>query len=58
MKIPPEAILSRNPYSYILNINHPVIHPLYMRFKRWKGIPVYCPLSDTERIEFEEYMRK
>lgn len=58
MKIPPEAILSRNPYSYALDINHPVIFPYYMRFKRWKGIPVWCPLSDGERAEFENHMKK
>ena len=58
MKIPSEAILNRNPYSYTLDINHPVIHPFYMRFKRWKGIPVWCPLSDAERAEFEEYMMR
>lgn len=57
MKIPTEAVLNKNPYGYTLNINHPTIHPLYMRYKRWKRIPVWCPLSDTERTEFETYMK-
>lgn len=58
MKIPPEAILNRNPYSYTIDINNHVIFPYYMRFKRWKGVPVWCPLSDGERAEFEKYMKK
>jgi len=58
MKIPTEAILSKNPYGYTLNINNPVIFSYYMRFKRWKGVPVWCPLSDGERAEFEKYMKK
>ena len=29
---------------------------LYERFKKWKGIPKWCPLSDNERFEFENYI--
>ncbi len=58
MKIPSESIIENSPYGYALNINHPTIYPLYMRFKRWKEIPVWCPLSDAEREEFEEYINK
>lgn len=46
-----------NPYTYRININHPKIVPLFERFKKWKGIPVWCPLSDKERFEFERYIR-
>lgn len=46
-----------NPYTYRINVNHPKIAPLFERFKKWKGIPVWCPLSDKERFEFERYMR-
>lgn len=42
-----------NPYGYRLNINHPKIHELYLRYKAWKGIPRQFPLSDAERLEFE-----
>lgn len=45
-----------NPYTYRINIGHPRIAPLYERFKRWKSIPVWCPLSDKERFEFERYI--
>lgn len=56
MNIPHEAVWGRNPYGYLLNINHPAVYPLYMRYKRWKEIPVWCPMSDKERIEFENYL--
>ncbi len=56
MNTPYEAVLGRNPYNYRLNINHPAVYPLYMRYKRWKGIPVWCPMSDEERMEFEHYL--
>ena len=40
-------------YGYKLNINAPDIAPLFKEYKKSKGIPVWCPLSDTERHEFE-----
>lgn len=40
-------------YGYRLNVNAPEIRPLYDRFKKSKGIPPWCPLSDAERHEFE-----
>lgn len=40
-------------YGYRLNINEPEVHELFQRYKKWKGIPVWCPLSDAERHEFE-----
>lgn len=43
-------------YGYQVNIGHPKIHPYYFRYKEWRGIPVWCPLSDPERREFEAYM--
>lgn len=46
-----------NPYDYLVNINHPLIQPLYYRFKQWKGIPRRFPLSDEERFEFENYIK-
>lgn len=56
MKLSTESIVKDNPYGYTLNINHPAVYPLYMRYKRWKGIPVWCPMSDEERMEFEHYL--
>lgn len=46
-----------NPNGYLVNINHPLIQPLYYRFKEWKGIPRRFPLSDAERLEFEKYIK-
>lgn len=43
-------------YGYKVNINHPDIAPLYVRYKKWKKIPLWCPLSDKERLEFEQYI--
>lgn len=40
-------------YGYRLDLNDPVIKELYDRYRRKKGIPVWCPLSDYERHEFE-----
>ena len=45
-----------NPYGYQVDISHPDILPLYWRYKKWKGIPRWCPLSDEERKEFEAYI--
>ena len=47
-----------NKYGYRINIMHPKIDPLYKRFKKWKGIADWCPLSDVERFEFESYILK
>ena len=47
-----------NKYGYEVNISHPRIKPLYERFKRWKGIAGWVPLSDSERKEFESYILK
>ncbi len=46
-------LLQNNPYGYRLDISAPDINPLYKRYKRWKNIPPWCPLSDEERMEFE-----
>ena len=45
-------------YGYQVDISDPKIKPLYERFKKWKGIPRWCPLSDEERLEFESYILK
>lgn len=50
------VLLEHNPQGYRVNINHPTVRPLYERYKRWRHIPGWCPLSDTERREFENYI--
>ena len=50
------TLLNDNPYGYRLDISEPDINRLYNRFKKWKGIPPWCPLSDDERREFEGYI--
>lgn len=49
---------AENKYGYRINIMHPKIEPLYKRYKKWKGIADWCPLSDAERFEFESYILK
>ena len=49
-------LLQNNPYGYRLDISDPTIKPLYERYKRWKRIPPWCPLTDEERHEFEAYI--
>lgn len=43
-------------YGYKVDISDPKIKPLFERYKKWKGIPEWCPLSDEERLEFEGYI--
>ena len=43
-------------YGYKVDISNPEIKPLYERYKKWKGIPSWCPLSDAERLDFESYI--
>ena len=50
--------IENSKYGYKLNINHPLIRDLYTRYKRWKNIPYNVPLSDNERLEFEDYIEK
>lgn len=49
---------AENKYGYRINIMHPKIKPLYQRFRKWKGVPDWCPLSDAERLEFESFILK
>lgn len=44
--------------QYKVDIRQPKMRALYDRYKKWKGIPSWCPLSDSERIEFENYILK
>lgn len=43
-------------YGYKINLRDKKMRELYERFKKWKGIPKWCPLSDNERFEFENYI--
>lgn len=45
-------------YGYRINVNEPPYDELFERFKKYKGIPRWCPLSDGERQEFESYFIK
>lgn len=50
--------MKSNPYGYKVDITQPKMRILYERYKKWKGIPSWCPLSDKERLEFEGYILK
>ena len=45
-----------NKYGYRVDITKPKYRELYERYKKWKGFPRWCPLSDGERLEFENYV--
>lgn len=45
-----------NKYGYQVDITKPKYRELYERYKKWKGLPRWCPLSDYERLEFEEFV--
>ena len=44
---------NNNKHGFRLNINHPYINKLYLRFKASKGVGVNSPLNDSDRREFE-----
>lgn len=46
-------ILRNNKYGYRANINTPKINKLYQNYRKHKGLPIWCPLSDAERIQFD-----
>lgn len=51
---PPQSIYAPpNKYGYRLTLRHPLVAKLYARYKAAKGIPHWCPLSDSERFDFE-----
>lgn len=45
-----------NKYGYQVDITKPKYRELYERYKKWKGLPRWCPLSDGERLEFEKFV--
>lgn len=45
-----------NKYGYQVDITEPKYRELYERYKKYKNIPAWCPLSDAERFEFEKYV--
>lgn len=47
-----------NKYGYRVDITKPKYRELYERYKKYKNIPAWCPLSDGERFEFEQYIMR
>lgn len=43
-------------YGYRINISQKPYNELYERYKKYKNIPMWCPLSDGERLEFEKFV--
>lgn len=51
----PQSIYTQgNPYGYRLNLRHPLVQKLYYRYKERLGLSRSTPLSDSERLDFEE----
>lgn len=48
-----DNMLHNNPWGYKININNPEVIAQYKCWKRKKKIPEWCPLSDSERLDFE-----
>lgn len=46
----------QNKYGFKLNINNKRINELYRRYKAWKGLPANMPISNEQRLEFENYV--
>lgn len=48
---PDDSIYAKpNKYGYKINVNHPLIAPLYAHYKKWCGEKI---LSDRQRLHFE-----
>lgn len=43
-----------NRYGYRLDLRNPLVAKLYQRYKNLHHIPHWCPLSDGERMDFED----
>lgn len=41
------------PTGYRININHPIIHPLFENYCRNHNVVRHEPLSDEQRLNFE-----
>lgn len=39
--------------GFQIKVCHPEVRPYYDQFRRDMKIPVWCPLEDKERLEFE-----
>ena len=51
----PQSIYTQgNPYGYRRNLRHSLVQKLYCRDKEWLGVSRSTPLSDGERLDFEE----
>ena len=46
-----------NKYGYCVNIGDPRIREKYEDYKRRNGLPHHFPISDKERLEFEEEIK-
>jgi hypothetical protein len=44
-----------NRFNYQVNVNHPEVQPIYLAWKRSRGIPAMAAPSDAERWEFDRY---
>ena len=49
-------LLKDNPYGYRIDISGGYERDLYREYKKLKGIPLYVPLSDEERFDFERWV--
>lgn len=45
-----------NPYGFRLNVYHPNIIGHYMRWRKKQGLSTIYPISDKDRIRYEDLM--
>lgn len=50
------VLCPKNKYGYQININHPLISPLFTRFKCKENLSCRWPISDAARFKFEGYI--
>lgn len=47
-----------NRYGYKININHPKIYPMYVRYHEKIGVPLHIHLTTAQRLAFESAVMK
>ncbi|WMJ23480.1 hypothetical protein RBG61_02080 [Paludicola sp. MB14-C6] len=52
----PELFLHNNKYGFKIKVNHDSIKPLYELFKQRRNLSSHYPISDKDRLDFENWL--
>lgn len=48
--------IHNNRYGFKVNISHPKIAPILVKYKKEHGLSIHHPMSDKDRLDFEHYV--